>query len=179
MTPDPDSDIDYTIWTDIAQQLVAQYSKYYFNSEYYESDNPLEDLTVLPGITLFFGTKVFNILIVGDPIGWKMGDDGTWSETWPPTGYNDALTQHMATFGVFTSYQTLIWTDFIIVQKIEALQPDSKIRDMMNQVEVRLKAMCTTLASFGFQYMGRFNDPPDISVFTALLDPFYSVPPAL
>ena len=166
--------INYTIWNDLGTQLELYYKKRYFTPERYVADNPLENLVVLPGIEQFFGTKVFNIFIVSVPYGWVKDEDGIWVENWPPEGFEEAKSRHIANYDKFTSYVTYIYMDYYIVQLMEAQSANTRMREMMDQTKVRLTDLCSELVDYGFFMREDLNDPKDINYFKPVIDNFYT-----
>lgn len=166
--------IEYTLWRDDAAFIKDhKYPKSYFTPEKYDTaKNPLESLVVIPGLQDFFGTKVCNIFIVGLPFGWDKSGS-SWQQNWPPAGYDDAVQRHIDSYNMYGKYETHVFMDFNIVQKVMDANSDSKFRDMMNTTKTNMETMCGTLSAYGFMM------EPDIIAdvgpdhFYTILDTFY------
>lgn len=159
------------IWENIGQILKTQYSPKYITPEKFDYDNPLRQL--VSGSEHFFGTKTLNLFVISRPYGWTKSGD-TWSESWPPSGFNDAKAQHIATYSKYTKYQTKIWMDFHVVTKVMTESPSSQFEDMMEQTETRIITLCNELADYGFEYIGRIDYQPDENFFKPYIDAFYN-----
>lgn len=164
--------VDYTLWDDVSKKLKeSKYPKRYINPERYLADNPLENLVVPQDITNFFGTKVCNIFIVGVPYGWTK-DSGTWTDHWPPIGYEDAKQRHKATFEKYTWYETHVYMDMHIVDLVMIDNPKSRFRDMMNATKTHMQEMCSDLADFGFIMESDITNEVDAEFFKPIIDAF-------
>jgi hypothetical protein len=165
--------MEYTVWRDLGEKLQTEdYVKYYFTSEKYKAENPLENLVVLPGISQFFGPRVLNLFIVSKPYGWKK-QAGEWVEDWPPEGLTEAIERHKLSFDAFTSYRTVMFIDFNFVNKLLERSPLSKIGDMMSATFDRLNAVCEELADYGFEMGPRIDNEVGPEFFAPYLDPHY------
>ena len=167
------SAISNTIFRDVGIHLRDhKYQDKYFTPEKYsEAKNPLESLVVIQDVTKFFGTKVCNIFVVSIPFGWKFETD--WVEEWPPLGYAEAKARHIETFEVYAKYQTHVYMDMNIVNKIMAATPDSKFQEMMIQTKVRMQEMCMDLAAYGFTFEADITSDVGPEYFYSVLDDFY------
>lgn len=167
--------IPHTIWQEISDALAERYKHYYYTPERHDNTNPMEFLTVRQDITKFFGTKTLSLFIIGKPYGWEKNEDDEWEDHWPPEGLEDAINHHIEVYEKFSIYRTLIWIDFIIVQKIMESNPDSRIQEMMEAVEGHISDMCSTLADYGLQYMGRIEEGVEMNFFTPYIDEFLAL----
>jgi hypothetical protein len=163
--------ITYTVWDDLGAELVSDYAPRYLTPEKIDGENPLDPFVAKDDLDHFFGTKVLNIFIVGKPYGWTF-DGSTWTDNWPPPGLSDAITKHIATYEKYTKYQTLVWIDFGIVDLIMESNPSSRFEEMMVAVSGHMSDLCTTLADYGFIFMGDITSPPD---FTPYINEFYGI----
>lgn len=166
--------ITYTLWQDNAMELSNKYKKKYFTPERRpELGDPLVDLVALTGFPKFFGTKTCNIFIVGIPFGWKRsGED--WVSDWTPTGYTDSKQRHKDTFKYFSKYETHVYMDFNIVDKVMAENPDSRFRELMEGTKGHMQEMCDDLAAFGFKLEADITGDVTAAHFYDILDPFYA-----
>lgn len=168
--------IDYPIWRDIGEVLkTSTYSKRYITPEQYLADNPLESLTVIPGLPGFFGTQVLNIFIVAIPFGWEKDGDGIWQDNWPPNDLNNAKARHIESYNNFSSYKTIIFMDFNIVNQIMAENPESRIQEMMDAVKGHMEELCTELAEYGFEMGADITGTVDAEFFQPYIDEFYGI----
>lgn len=168
--------IPYTLWTDIGNTLAnVKYKERYITPERYIADNPLEALVALPDVEKFFGTKVLNIFIVAQPIGWvKAGED--WVENWPPPGWDACRDRHIATYSRFTKYKTLVYTDFNIVNKVMAANSNSLMRQMMEATEGKLQyQLCPQLADYGWEFKERITAAVEANYFDSVIREFYGI----
>ena len=165
-----------------ASSLKSSYSKQYFDFQYFDTENPLDNLVCLPGKEKFFGTKVLNLFVVGKPYGWKRKDpppsEGSkWEFDWPPPRYEAALARHKATYKLFASYKTYVWTDWILVKKVMDADEDSDFEDMMETTEDKIKEMCNKLSKYGFKFVKRLESDPGLGYFQNYLKTLYKVDP--
>lgn len=167
--------IDYPIWKDIGEVLeTSTYPKRYITPEQYVSVNPLESLTVIPGLSGFFGTKPLNLFIVSIPFGWEQDEDGTWQDHWPPPDLDNAKARHIEDYKNFSSYKTIVFIDFNIVNIIMAENPDSRIEEMMNAVKGHMQDLCSELADYGFVMGEDITGTVDATFFQPYIDEFFT-----
>lgn len=153
--------VTYNLWPTVTDQLKIIYNDHYLTYERSEEENPLALL--VPKVDQFFGPKILNIFIVGQPY------------EWPHVDLEAAKTKHKELFEKFTKYKTLIWMDFNIVNLVMADSPASNFRDQMIETEGHIEDLCEELADFGFEYMGRIETAVEASYFQEYLDTFYGV----
>ena len=162
--------IPYTLWeTDGIALRDTAYPTKYLTPEKYISDNPLESLVALPGVDDFFGTKVLNIFIVSHLYGYNSSGD----EIWEPDGYADALARHMATYHQFAKYETHVYIDMNIVNKIMEAEPGSDFASKMTTTKYHMEAMCTALADYGFTLEDDITEDVGPEFFYPIIDAFY------
>lgn len=163
---------DYPIWKDVGIQLQNfKYKTKYLTPERYIQDNPLDNLVVPDGIPDFFGTKVCNIFLVCQPYGWTQSGT-TWTESWPPEGFDDSVMRHKSMYEKFTWYETHIYMDYNLVNMIMDSNPDSNFKSMMDTVKGHLQDMCDDLEDFGFTMEDDISSPVDASFFQPVIDAF-------
>lgn len=164
--------INYNQWEPVGIALGQKYKKRYWTPERLpENLNPLRNLVVLEGIDRFFGTKVCNIFIVGLLFGWRQSGE-EWVEDWPPTGYADAKARHIDTFKYFSKYETHVYMDYNLVAKVEAADPETDFRRLMNGTKGRMQEMCSDLAAYGFTMEPDIVGEVGAEYFYDVLDPF-------
>ena len=165
--------IEYKIWNEVGETLVEDLPRRYVTPEQFLDDSPMNALTVLPEIEEFFGTKPLNLFIVAKPYGWSKEGD-TWTESWPPEGWDEAVERHKAKYKKFTKYKTHIWMDFYLVSLIMEASPDSQFETMMTAVEGRIQSLCSDLADYGFVYEGRIEEPKPAEFFKEKIRAFFN-----
>ncbi len=141
---------EYTIWEDVGNQLYGNNAPKYLTPEKYKSNNPLENLVIPPDTPPFFGTRVLNLFVVCQPYGWDK-HDGIWHENWPPDHLDESVERHIASFPAFTSYRTIMFMDFNLVNKVVEISKDAQFQDIMRNVKDHLKDLCESLADYGFE----------------------------
>lgn len=166
--------IAYKLWADVGKHLKThKYLKQYVTPEQYISQNPLESLVALPDIPEFFATKVCNIFIVAIPFGWDVNSSGS-TTNWPPAGYDDAKQRHIDTYAKYTKYETHVYMDMFIVQKIMAANSNSKFEEMMAVTKANMAQMCSDLAEYGFKLEADITAEVGPDHFYPVIDAFYS-----
>lgn len=167
--------IPYTLWKDIGDTLAnVKYKSRYITPEQYIAENPFEAFSVPPGIENFFGTKVLNIFIVAQPIGW-IPSGSTWVESWPPAGWNDCKDRHIELYSRFTQYKTLVYTDFNIVNKVMTANPSSMMQTMMEATEGKMQDVCSELADYGWEFKERITAAVEANYFDSVIRDFYGI----
>ncbi len=162
----------YQTWQEVGNQLRDfKYKKKYCTPEQYVTPNPLATLVVPDGITDFFGTKVCNIFIVAQPYGWTQSGS-SWTENWPPSGLEDAVNRHMDMYDKFTWYETHMYMDFNLVNRIMEMNPSSNFETMMNSTKAHLEAVCVQLGDFGFTMEDDIESEVGAEFFQPVIDEF-------
>lgn len=174
--------IQHRIWESVAADISLEWSKQYFDFQYFDTENPLDPITILPGLDEFFGTKVLNLFIVGLPYGWKKKSsagpgESKWEFDWPPEGFEAAVARHKETYKLFASYKTYVWMDWVIVKKVMDAEPEAEFEDMMEATEDKIKEMCDTLSKFGFKFVKRLEEEVGSQYFRSYLKSLYKVDP--
>lgn len=166
------ADIAYPLWEDNGDALVEHYDPKYVTPERYQAV-PIKAVVVLPEVEQFFGTRVCNILIIAQPVGWVQNGDGEWVEQWPPEGFVEAVARHIETYGKFTEYNTFVWIDRYAETLIVAATPDSRVPEMMAATSGRFEDVCDELADYGFHFMGEISSAVGPEFFYSTIDEFF------
>jgi hypothetical protein len=171
-----------TEWASIANQIknfvpnLFNRSERYFDGFNYSSVNPLVNVFPLTSsVNGFFGTKTFNIVIIGRPYGW-VNTSGSWNFSWPPAGYESALNQIRNNFEQWSKYQVLMYGDGWLVQKAIAADPvgGGVFANMMQQTFGKMQSECAVNADVGFEWKGVIPSQVTAEYFLPVIEAFYN-----
>lgn len=167
------------LWTGIVNSIrlafpeIHPQSDRYFNGYTYSSPNPL--VNVYPIITngSFFGTRTFNIVIVGQPFGWT-NSGGDWVFSWPPSGYADSLKAIRDNFEQWSKYKTVMYGDQWLVQKAINADPigGAIFSDMMQETFAKLEEECLANADIGLEWKGTIDTEVSAEYFYPAIEEF-------
>lgn len=162
----------YDHWPGVGTGLAAAHPRKYVTRQGYVANDPLEHLVVRATTPKFFGTQVLNLFVAGVPYGWAKDGSGVWQDNWPPDGLTQSVADHQATHPKFSYYRTVIFMDYNFVRVVEEDNPDSRLREMMDAVELHFLDLIPDLP--GFEMGPRVETPVGPDFFSGYAGPFFA-----
>lgn len=158
------------LWPDIGDALNQRYrrsekSPRYFHRQRFDRTTFLQPAT--PYNEVFFGTKVYHIIIVGKPYD---VEDSTFLES-----INESKEIIRRNFYKFQRYWVDIWIDAILAAQVAEEAPDDDLGDSMATVATFCQELCEEMSDCGFLYQGELTleSNPNADFFDAYIQDFW------
>lgn len=173
------SNVEY--WQSVVLQLETYYedklkkqpNKYFCYFPTVFPANPIAGM--VPKHLKFFGPKVCNLIVIGQPFG-KVGEPGHQTIEWPPEGFDNAKQTLIDGFSQWASYELNFYGDRLIIQKALDADPvgGAKFQELMETCFVKIQEECTAMEAYGWRWRGFIESEVPASDFYELFDQFYS-----